>query len=101
VFKKKWCPSNLTILLISPLPFRELFAPAHTATVNLHEVKQQSTEDDVEFYAHVISIIDKLELLLPSATRHPAAAAMPAQIIVLEGYDALPAAVQGTIPTIF
>ncbi len=48
----------------------ESFAPAgnaRTATVNLHKVRQQSTEDVVGFYAHVISIKDELQLLVSAA----------------------------------
>ncbi len=82
--------SNLSILLISLLPFCN--CTAHTAADNLKEVKQQSTEDVVEFYACVISIIGEMELL-PAAARHPAVTTMPPQIIALAGCDALPVAV--------
>ncbi len=58
---------------------------SRTATVNPHEVKQQSSENLVGFYACVISIIDELELLLPVAARCLAAAVMPPQIIALAG----------------
>jgi hypothetical protein len=61
----------------------------------LHEVKQNSTKD-VGFYARVISIIDELELLLPTAARHLAVAVMFAKIIKLASYNALPVAVRGT-----
>jgi hypothetical protein len=84
--------------------FLESFAPARTdrtATVKLHEVKQQSSEGVVEFYACVISIIDKLELLLPAAARHPAAVTMPQQIVTLAGYNKLHVAIRGTVLTIF
>jgi hypothetical protein len=81
--------------------FLKSISPAHnarTATVNLPEVKQQLTENVVEFYACVISIIDKLKLLT-AAARRPAAAVMPVQIVWLEGNAALHANVCGVIPT--
>jgi hypothetical protein len=72
--------------------FMESFVPActaHTATIDLHEVKQQFTDDVVGFYAHIINIIDKLELLLLAVARRPADAVMSPQIIALVGYDTL------------
>jgi hypothetical protein len=74
---------------------------ARTVTVNLHEVKQQSSEDVVGFYVHIISIIDELQLLLFVATRRPAAAVMPPQITALAGFNELPVAIRGTIHTTF
>ena len=84
--------------------FLESFAPARTArtaTVNLHEVKQQTSEDVVGFYARVISIVDELELLLPAAARRPAAAQMPPQIANLAGFPALHDDIRNIVPTTF
>jgi hypothetical protein len=53
--------------------------PGSTATAKLHKVKQQFTEDVNEFYAIVINIIDKWELILPAAARRLAVVAMPVQ----------------------
>ncbi len=84
--------------------FLESFAPARTArtaTVNLHEVKQQPAEDVVGFYSRVINIIDELEILLPAAARRPIAVAMPAAIAALAGFEALADPVKQIVPTIF
>ena len=84
------------------IAFLASFAPARTArtaTVNLHEVKQQSNEDVVGFYARVIAVIDELELLLPQAVRRPNNAVMHPEIVALAGYNALHADIRGIIPT--
>ena len=83
--------------------FLESFAPARTArtaTVNLHEIKQQPAEDVVGFYSRVIEAIDELELLIPPAARRPAAAVIPGPILNLDGYGALDADVRGFLPGI-
>jgi hypothetical protein len=67
----------------------------------LHEVKQQPADDEVGFYARVISIFDELELLLPAAARRPVAVAMPAPIAELAGFGALAEPIRHIIPTIF
>ncbi len=64
----------------------------------MHEAKQP-TEDVVGFYACVISIIDELELLLPAAARHPAAAVSLHKFSLLAQFDALHANFRGVILT--
>lgn len=74
--------------------FLTSYAPAltaRTATVNLHDVKQNSQESIVQFYSRVIKAVNDLEALLPAAQRANAAT-YPAAVIALAGYNAIPAA---------
>ena len=75
--------------------FLTSYAPARTArtaTVNLHEIKQGAGESIVTFYSRVISAVNDLEQLIPAETRAPDAAVLPAEIVALAGFAALPEA---------
>ena len=81
--------------------FISSFSPAttaRTATISLHEVKQQQNEDVVGFYARVIEVVNEIENLIPAAARRPAAVAYPAEIIALQGFNALAANLRNEPP---